>query len=563
VQSAPLSFWEQNRGVITLTAQTHWPTLLYIDEEEATTMAGAGRNYANLDALIPRADLFEDADPVIADSQVIRIPDLKPGVIYDMLRKPDFQRETINWTPKQVAGLIETASKSEIIPAIILWQNGNKIFVVDGAHRLSALIAWAWDDYGAGKLSQRFFQGKIHDHQIEMDRVTRELVEERVGTWTTHEARGSMLNMKAIPVQWIGNSKAEDAAEAFIRINEGGTVIDPLEVRILKAKRSALSIATRIIANGGRGHEYWRHFSSDTARNRAPKLGAEIHKLLYHPPLEIPIKTMDVPLAGFGYGAGTVRFAFDLVGLVNELPVPDSTRSKGGLVALPDDESGAETIRYLQNVRRAVRLVLSNEAMSLGLHPALYFYTAGGTFQPAALHNMLVWVLDLEKRRKLQQFLDVRGAFEALMLAHPVVIKPETHALGSGARTRSRMLTILNRLLDLFSKSPNPARAWKHLTGEFPQLLADEAAELEKAKKGAGGARFSRGAKSAGYLADLPTVPKCALCGGLLHRNGRVTDHKSERRVGGSSARINAQGAHPACNSNRQKSDEQKERKAG
>ena len=138
--------------------------------------AMASRNKVDLDALIPRADLFEITDPVIADTRVIRIGDLGPGVIYDLLRKPDFQRETDNWSPKQVAALIDTFSKSEIIPSIILWQSSDRIFIVDGAHRLSALVAWVRNDYGAGDLSQRFFQGKIPEHQKTMHDQTQKMV---------------------------------------------------------------------------------------------------------------------------------------------------------------------------------------------------------------------------------------------------------------------------------------------------------------------------------------------------------------------------------------------------
>jgi hypothetical protein len=97
-------------------------------------MANASKNQVNLDALFPRADLFEQAEPVIKKTTAIRLSDLGPGPIYDMLRKPDFQRETNDWSPKQVAKLIETFEKDDIIPAVILWQNGNKIFIVDGAH---------------------------------------------------------------------------------------------------------------------------------------------------------------------------------------------------------------------------------------------------------------------------------------------------------------------------------------------------------------------------------------------------------------------------------------------
>ena len=113
-------------------------------------MASGSKSFVNLDALIPRADLFEHPDAVVADAPSLRLTDLEPGLTYNLLRKPDFQRETANWTPTQVHGLIQTFCDSDIIPAIILWQNGNQVFVVDGAHRLSALIAWVRNDYGAG-----------------------------------------------------------------------------------------------------------------------------------------------------------------------------------------------------------------------------------------------------------------------------------------------------------------------------------------------------------------------------------------------------------------------------
>jgi 5-methylcytosine-specific restriction endonuclease McrA len=514
-------------------------------------MANASKYQVNLDALIPRADLFEVAESVIADTRVIRISDLKPCVIFDMLRKPDFQRETNNWSPKQVARLIETFAKADIIPAVILWQSGNKIFIVDGAHRLSALVAWVRDDYGAGKLSKNFYD-KIPDQQIALHEETRQLVNDKVGPWEKHEKSGSMLNMKDIIVQWITSPSASLAADAFIRINQGGTVIDPLEARILRAKRSALSIATRVISRGGTGHEYWKHFTDETAKQRAPKVGADIYKLLFSPTLEVPIKTMDVPLAGFGYGSGVLRFAFDLVGLANELSVPDSTRSKADEAGqFTDDASGRDTLEYLNKARQAVRLILSNEKVSLGLHPALYFYTAGGAFQSASLHNAIVWFMSLEKRGKIRDFLKVRGAFEKLIISHPVVVKPAAHKLGSGARTRGKMIALFERTIEILTANKDPEKAWKKLQREFPHLADDELDQKEESQKGRPGAKFSRGAKNAASFSDLATIPKCRLCGGLLHKNGKVVDHAVPRSAGGSSASANARWVHPRCNSER------------
>ena len=359
-------------------------------------MATASKYQVNLDALFPRADLFEVAQPVIKKTSGIRLSDLGPGAVYDMLRKPDFQRETTNWNPKKVAKLVETFVKDDIIPAVILWQNGNKIFIVDGAHRLSALAAWVRGDYGAGEQSSTFFKGKISDQQRLIHEETQRLVNNQVKPWAEHTANHSMLLMREIVVQWLDSPSADQAADAFVRINQGGTVIDPLEVRILRAKRSALSIATRVVSHGGTGHEYWNHFTDAKAKERVPIFGQEIYKLLFAPPLEMPIKTYDIPLAGFGYGSGVLRLAFDLVGLTNELAVPDSTKGKNDDESkLEDDEVGTDTLEYLSKTRRALRLILSNEKLSLGLHPALYFYTAGGAFQPAALHNAIAWFLDL------------------------------------------------------------------------------------------------------------------------------------------------------------------------
>jgi hypothetical protein len=71
-----------------------------------------------------------------------------------LLRKPDFQRETTQWKPAQIAMLIESFLDGELIPAVILWQSSSSIFVIDGGHRLSALLAWVHDDYGWSNLRE-------------------------------------------------------------------------------------------------------------------------------------------------------------------------------------------------------------------------------------------------------------------------------------------------------------------------------------------------------------------------------------------------------------------------
>ena len=518
-------------------------------------MASGSKSFVNLDALIPRADLFEHPDAVVADAPSLRLTDLEPGLTYNLLRKPDFQRETANWTPTQVHGLIQTFCDSDIIPAIILWQNGNQVFVVDGAHRLSALIAWVRNDYGAGPQSSDLFKGRIPERQRLMHEETAGLVNNSVGTWESYKANNSILGLKALQVQWITGHTAAQAARAFIRINQGGTVIDNLEARILQAARSALSIATRVITRGGSGHPYWKHFLDSEAKAQTPKLGAEIYKLLYEPALHTPIKTLEVPLAGIGYGSTVIRFAFDLVALANDLPVADSTRKpKETDTPMDDDNEGTGTLNYMRRVRKMVQFVLSNEPHSLGLHPLLYFYTPSGTFQPAAFLNTTAWMMSLDNQNKLDQFRRQRRSFEDLILAHPALVKPSTHKLGSGARTRYRTFQLFNRILELLSGNAESEATWETLKEEFPHLATSEAIELEEGD-GSAGMSFSPGAKSALSFAELSTAARCSLCGGVLHTNGKVADHAERRSAGGGSSSKNGRWVHPICNSNRDKDE--------
>ena len=525
----------------------------------AGEMAKDGKNVVNLDALIPRADLFEQSAPGTLDRN-IRITDLEPSVTYDLLRKPDFQRETANWTPQQVVGLIQTFCESDIIPAIILWEGGTRLFVVDGAHRLSALIGWVQNDFGAGNRSLQLFGGKIPEHQRAMHDQTVALVRDSVGPWAEYKAQRGTSSLRTLPVQWIEGRTASQAAKAFIRINQGGTHIDSLETRILQAARSGLSIATRAIARGGSGHAYWEHFANDEAKHRSPVLGGEVYKLLYEPRLETPLKTVEVPLAGSGYGVPVLRLAFDLVAIANDLPIADSTRkAKATDPQLADDQAGTETLAYLRRAKRTVQTILSNQSFSLGLHPALYCYTSNGNFQPAALLNIVAWVKKLDSAGRLDRFRKVRGDLEDMILAHPNIVKPAVNKLGTGTRNRSSALSLLDRAVDLLANGESQEQVWTKLLEEFPRLAIQEA-ELEE---GEGvGRKFSSGAKNAVSLDDLGNVPRCPICRGLLHPNGKQLDHKQKRADGGSSHSKNGRWVHPVCNSNRDK-DELNAAKAG
>lgn len=144
-------------------------------------------NVVSLDALIPREDFAVERSSARGASgavEKIDIHHLDNHFFLTTLRKPDFQRETAHWSPAKVVDLIKAFIDGDLIPAVILWRAGEYIFVIDGSHRLSALIAWVKDDYGDGRQSLEFFGNRISDEQKKLA-----------------EKQGSSLRLRLVPME--------------------------------------------------------------------------------------------------------------------------------------------------------------------------------------------------------------------------------------------------------------------------------------------------------------------------------------------------------------------------
>jgi hypothetical protein len=74
--------------------------------------------HVNLDALIVREDFEVVGEGGEAPTKPsIEIRELEHDqFFFGGLRKPDFQRETSEWDPKRVAGLVRTFLKDDLIP---------------------------------------------------------------------------------------------------------------------------------------------------------------------------------------------------------------------------------------------------------------------------------------------------------------------------------------------------------------------------------------------------------------------------------------------------------------
>jgi Protein of unknown function DUF262 len=514
-------------------------------------------NVVNLDAMIRRADLAAPGEAG-EDVPALSIPQLeRTGFLYPALRKPDFQRETAHWSPEQAADLIGTFVRRDLIPAVILWRAGQNVFVIDGAHRLSALIAWVHDDYGDKDVSRKIFQD-IPDEQLAAAGKTRELVRISVGSYQDHKLalehpdrveahiaeRANRIGWQNIPAQWIQTHDPERAEKSFFRINQGGTKIDPTERRILGARKSATALASRAILRAGSGHNYWDKFSKEVQVS-IEGLGKEVYDLLFDPALTSPIKTLDIPVAGNGYGPHILPMLFDLVNVVNDVAIPDSSNKRVTKDELKEDADGTVTIKYLTSVREMVRRICSNHPSSLGLHPALYFYSPSGVFQAGALLAFTTLFKGWDTA-DFKSFAKARSKFEQFLLAHRGVTDA-VRKLGSGTRSRPRILAFYKKIISNIEKGKSTAQIYKLLSKDkdFAFLVVEEPPTQGKL-----GGKFNRETKGGAFLRDaLPSAHKCPKCGGLLHRNGMQAGHRVARRSSGSNAITNAQIEHPFCNS--------------
>ncbi|MCW1916321.1 HNH endonuclease [Luteolibacter sp. GHJ8] len=504
----------------------------------------------NLDALIPREDFdVDNTGEQSLQASTIQIRNLEPDdFFYTVVRKPDFQRETSDWSPEKICGFVESFLEGDLIPALILWQAGSQIFVIDGAHRLSAVIAWVHDDYGDSKTSRNFFDGIIPDDQISASDHTRRLIKRRIGSYVDHKfaiqnpekvkpellARAKRLGSLAIQLQWV-KGDATKAEESFFKINQQASPIDKTELRLLKCRRLPNALAARAIIRSGTGHKYWSLFPDEMRREVEAKARI-INELLFSPSFRTPIKTLDLPVAGRGYSSKTLPLVFELVNLVNA--VKNETK-------MQRDDSGEETLRFLKKCQSTVNRLSGVHASSLGLHPAVYFYSATGRYQPTAFMAMVALMQTFEEKDLFRDFTRIRRKFESFLLDHRILVNQVTVKYGSGSKGYARLHQLLYWIVERFINGYEESAILKEmaLDSRFSYLQPAERPQLS------GRQDFDSESKSAVFLRDALRDPlRCSICGGLIHLNGISIDHVVRKSDGGKGSPDNGQLTHPYCN---------------
>jgi hypothetical protein len=384
----------------------------------------------NLDALIKREDFeIQESTDLGKKKETISIEDIKAdSFFFSYIRKPDFQRETNEWDSPKICEFIKSFIEGDLIPAIILWRSpSGYLFVIDGSHRLSSLSAWVNDDYGDGKISKSFYDGLIPKEQLEVAQKTRKIVEKNIGSYEdfklaqSHPNKVSEVARKyaknlaalAIQLQWV-EGDASKAESSFFKINQQAAPIDKTEIKLLESRNKPNSIAARAIIRSGKGHKYWSSFSDET-QYQIQQVAKEINQMLFEPKLQTPIKTMDVPLAGKVSSAQALRLVLDFVNIANNVDFNHKN--------INDDNTGEKTIKMIKRVLEVTQRLNSKHPSSLGLHPIVYCYSKDGRHRTVSFLAIVDFVIQLEKDRKINTFIEVRDKFEELLINNDYLIK--------------------------------------------------------------------------------------------------------------------------------------------
>jgi len=516
-------------------------------------MPSAAGDKVNLDALILKADfeLEEQGAPAGRMGSELTLTTLTPEDRLAVLRKPDFQRETSGWSPKIVADFIESVANADVVPALIIWRSptSGKQFVIDGAHRLSAIAAWVNDDYGDGEISKTFYgEEGISDDQRKIAKKTRELVEEQVGRYkdlsdfarkikahpTQREERFAS-NIHAVPlfIQQI-HGDAGAAEKSYKRINSTAVAINQQELFLIDSRHYPAGIATRAILRAGTGYEYWWRFP-DPTKSEIKSTAASIYEQLIKPITEYPLKALDLPSPKGGYGASSLRTILDLVTILNP-------RKRH----VDKDLDGAETLKLLEHVRRSTERVFGkSHSGSLALHPALYCYDIGGKFVGKAFIGAIEFVRELERRDLFYKFTSVRGNFEDFLIRHPHLMSQIGKSQGSGGRRGvPAVVALYNTLFDGLRQGKSEP--------EIIQIIKESKAlsflDWNEPVETDAGNRFTDADKATALLKTALARDICTECGGRMYIKDRSFDHDKRLADGGKSVASNAVLLHPYCN---------------
>lgn len=432
----------------------------------------------NLEHLIPRSDVDSSENhqnPVQSDRRSsFNLTDLEKGqFFYQQLKKPIFQRDTNQWTVERVEKLISTFLTDGLIPAIILWEDLNgDTYIIDGAHRISSLIAWVNSDYGKEnelndsnhQAIEEYFNRRIGDYS-----------EIKRSTDGTFNAFKQIIAKRSIAIQWV-TGDYDKVKESFIRINEQGVVISVDEKELIENDKQPTSKLSRAILGHGLG-QVSKHQNEKTRK---------IFNSFFIPSLSHQLK--NYPLAG------SLNEDFVISKVYNALKIIDNGQNLN-IESLEDKALGI--LSYIQD--------------ELNICQKAYFYGSTKQFKTNSFYGFIKFAVSLKEDTTLSElFIDKRKKFEEFL------VKNEKHiqTIARKKRQAKKAFEEVESYYKLVLKSCE-SDDYSDLKANYNYLDFGENKHQQTSKE----KTIQRN-----YELFISEIPRCNVCGGFI--DGSKDDRK-------------------------------------
>ncbi len=431
----------------------------------------------NLEHLIPRSDVDASYTNQIHSHSDRRssfnLTDLEKGqFFYQQLKKPIFQRDTNQWTVERVEKLINTFLDDGLIPAIILWEDmKGDIYIIDGAHRISSLIAWVNSDYG-----------KANEMNDSNHLVIEEYINKKVGSYKEikssvdekYKNAKQIIAKRSIAVQWV-TGNYDKVKESFIRINEQGVVISEDEKELIENDQLPISRLSRSILGHGLGQ---------ISKNQNDKT-KEIFSRLFMPFLSHQLK--NYPLAG------SLNEDFIISKVYNAVKIIDN-----------NEELNLETLEA------KVLNLLTFIQDDLNISQKAYFYGATKQFKTNTFYGFIRFALQLSENQKLLDlFITSRRKFEEFLITNEKHIQNIARKKRQAKRSYEEVSSYYEILLYSCESDDFSELRTRYYYLDFTENQHHTQKEKTLQKN---------------YEIFISEIPRCQVCGGFI--DGNIKEEK-------------------------------------
>lgn len=510
---------------------------------------------------------------------------------FTKLVKPDFQRATCAWSPEGCVNFLSSVIRRRIIPSIILWRNDETglVYVLDGAHRLSALRAWMLDDWG-DKADGFYEKNENLDEIIASAATTRQLVKDQIGNFVEFaeaekewrkisfdgEAPKKIMSAKrfemarfysditsstrTLHAQWEGGDY-EAAEESFLAINRQGAPLDDLESTLIEFRKGSFARVIMSIANNGASGHYWPtpNTSDSISAELIEKTASfssrcrELHNIFFIPPFDSKILDINVP---FMVAPGHFRKHQHLIELL-PLLVEGTAISKENINDLlrKDHLSAPSTIIINSDLiistleEKAAHLGNRNHSShSLSLVPLIYWYNKQGSYVRALFYGLCQWLFSGSaeelKTRKIA-LSSVRGELESTLINYKNEFAEIQHRGGAGLKSTARIADTIQNLVSILILHRKTDK--ETLDANIKELLGSKSKPNTKTKVGRA---FTTKSKAEINIREmLLSSVKCQICDGVVDlKQGVQYDHINHWSTNKNSSPDNGRPTHPFCN---------------